>query len=380
MIAALLATAAAALPGWPPAHRRARPRQPARRRQRTSTPCRRATATSTSRAASTPASGGRRGTPTARSSRNYVSESRAVGRTPVLTYYQLLQSGPGAAPPARPTRTCANLADPALMRAYYDDLALALTRARAAARGRLGRPARRARPVGLRAAARPTATTPRTVPAGRRRHRRPAPGRRCPTPPPASPRPSCACATQLAPGGRAGLAHEHLGHRRRPRPAEPVAAGRRPPRRALGAKFYASLHAPFDAIFSDPSDRDDGFGAKINGDHGQQPLDRAATTRATSAGWPACTARRDLPLASGRSRWATGGCPNTWRPLPRHARRDAAGRTGACCRALPRRRGRGALLFGGGAAARRASGPTAACSAASRGRYARAMLRTQPSR
>jgi hypothetical protein len=38
---------------------------------------------------------------------------------------------------------------------------------------------------------------------------------------------------------------------------------------ARSAAFYQRLGARFDLVFSDPSDRDDGFDRKVNGDHGR---------------------------------------------------------------------------------------------------------------
>jgi hypothetical protein len=67
----------------------------------------------------------------------YVRESRVHGVTPVLTYYQLLQShGAGDGRPEA-DKDLANLADATTMKAYYDDFALALQRTRDAAAGRL---------------------------------------------------------------------------------------------------------------------------------------------------------------------------------------------------------------------------------------------------
>ena len=59
----------------------------------------------------------------------YVRESHRAKVLPVLTYYQLLQSGPQTGGEAE--RDLRNLRDPDLMRAYYADLALALDRIRA---------------------------------------------------------------------------------------------------------------------------------------------------------------------------------------------------------------------------------------------------------
>jgi hypothetical protein len=57
----------------------------------------------------------------------YVSESRRASVLPVFTYYMLLQSGSASGDEA--DRDLANLRDASLMRAYWEDLRLALRRA-----------------------------------------------------------------------------------------------------------------------------------------------------------------------------------------------------------------------------------------------------------
>lgn len=66
----------------------------------------------------------------------YVRESFAAGLTPVFTYYQMLQSAP-AAGGDEATKDISNLRDPATMAAYWRDFSLLLVRIRAAAGRRL---------------------------------------------------------------------------------------------------------------------------------------------------------------------------------------------------------------------------------------------------
>jgi hypothetical protein len=60
----------------------------------------------------------------------YVHDSWSHGTVPVLTYYMLLQSSPRAGDEAR--TDLAHLRDPALMRAYWDDVRLLFARVRGA--------------------------------------------------------------------------------------------------------------------------------------------------------------------------------------------------------------------------------------------------------
>lgn len=73
---------------------------------------------------------------------DYVRESRKAGVTPVLTYYMLRHSLPGARDDQEMRAVLRNLRDPQTMRAYYEDVALALSRA-----GRAGGTAAGRRPV-----------------------------------------------------------------------------------------------------------------------------------------------------------------------------------------------------------------------------------------
>lgn len=59
----------------------------------------------------------------------YVDESRRAGLVPVFSYYMLRHSRPGAADQDEPRGVLRNLREPATMRAWYQDLTLALRRA-----------------------------------------------------------------------------------------------------------------------------------------------------------------------------------------------------------------------------------------------------------
>jgi hypothetical protein len=66
----------------------------------------------------------------------YVRESAAAHMIPVFTYYQMLQSAPSVGATER-TRDLSNMRDPATMRAYWADYRLLLRRVAAAAGSRL---------------------------------------------------------------------------------------------------------------------------------------------------------------------------------------------------------------------------------------------------
>jgi len=170
----------------------------------------------------------------------YVAESRAAGLLPVFTYYQLLQSrAPGCAGGEDRQDLC-RLHDPAVMRAYWSDLRLALRRMR-------GR-----RPVvlhvepdlwgyleqaGSRALA---ARFARRVISLRDRY---------------------------APNVALAYHDSIWGTREDPTYSKPSLAHMA----ALGARsarWYRSLHARFDLVFHDVADRDAGFREKVLGDGG----------------------------------------------------------------------------------------------------------------
>jgi len=194
----------------------------------------------------------------------YVAESRAAGRTPVFTYYQLLPSK-GTNNGGEAERDLSNIDNTTLMKAYYDDLALALRRAHAAAEGRLvvlhvepdfwGYVQQRAQedPASVPAAVASTGDPrlqglPDTVPGFAQAIVR--------------------LRDALAPEVRLGYHLSTWGTR-----TDPVLQDPSLPQvdrlAARSATFYTNLHARFDLIFSDPSDRDDGFKAKVLHDGGK---------------------------------------------------------------------------------------------------------------
>jgi hypothetical protein len=309
---------------------------------------------------------------------NYVRESRRAGVTPVLTYYQLLQSkGANNAGGGEADKDLANLKDKALMKAYYDDLALALRRAHEQSKGRLvvlhvepdlwGYVEQHAGAAGD-----PAAVEAAVASTGDPRLKG------LPDTAAGFAQAVVALRDAIAPEVRLGYHMSTWGTGTDPTlqdpPLQAVDA-----LAARSAKFYNNLHARFDMVFSDPSDRDDGFDDKINGDGGKSR-------------WTAGDYRRDVRWLAGMHR-ATGlplvmwqiplgntRLPDTWKrfrdthvqrllgpdPRTRRAYRDA---------------GVIAFLFGGGAdgtTSERTDGGTFRRLAA---RYAHdARLRTQPAR
>jgi hypothetical protein len=375
MLAALLATAAAALPGWPPTHLEL---------GLTSAP---------GGAAHVRAlhvgyryvylSGGvdtghgwSTWNPDGTFVSRYVDESHAAGRTPVLTYYQLVQSRPGdgSHAPGEAAKALANLDDPPLMREYFDDLSLALRRAQASAHGR---------PVVLhlepdlwgyvqqRARNDDAARVPAAV--GRTGDPRLA---GLPDTAAGFARAVVRLRDQLAPDVALGFHMSTWGTG-----VDPVLQD--PSLRAVdrlaarSAKFYASLHAPFEAIFVDPADRDDGFDDKINGDNGRSRWTRGDYARDVRwlAGVHRATGR---PLVAWQIPLGNRRLPNTWGRF-----RDTHVQALLGDRGLLRRyrdAGVVALLFGGGADGTTTDRTDGGLFARLARRYARARLRTQPSR
>jgi hypothetical protein len=197
----------------------------------------------------------------------YVRESRVAGRTPVLTYYQLLQSRGSGSGGGDAGKDLANLADAALMKAYYADLSLALRRIHEASAGRLvvlhvepdlwgyvqQRAPTRDDPSSVRAAVAASgderlAGLPDTAAGFAQAVVR--------------------LRDQLAPEVRLGYHMSTWGTGVDPVLQDP-SARQVDALAARSAAFYANLHARFDAIFSDPSDRDDGFKARILHDGGK---------------------------------------------------------------------------------------------------------------
>lgn len=271
----------------------------------------------------------------------YVRESRAHGLTPVLTYYQLLQSHGAGDGLGEAAKDLANLKDIALMRSYYDDLALALRRAREAAGGRTvilhvepdlwGYVEQHGVPSAVPAAVSSTgdprlAGLPNTAAGFAQAIVR--------------------IRDAVAPQVKLGYHMSTWGTGVDPVQQNP-SLGEVDQLAARSGAFYQALGARFDLVFSDPSDRDDGFDTKINGDHG-------------ASRWSTGDYRRDVRWLAGMHR-ATGRpivmwqiplgnsrLPNTWkRYRDTHVER-LLGHTARWRRAY-RNAGVIAFLFGGGA-------------------------------
>jgi hypothetical protein len=275
---------------------------------------------------------------------NYVRESRVAGRTPVLTYYQLLQSHGGGAGDGEAGKDLANLDDPALMKAYYADLALALRRAHEASAGRLvvlhvepdlwGYIQQRA----------PVSDDPSSVPAAVAKS---GDERLADLPDTAAgfARAVVRLRDQLAPEVRLGFHMSTWGTGVDPVLQNP-SLHQVDALAARSAAFYANLHARFDAIFSDPSDRDDGFMATIlhDGGRGRWTAGDYRRDRRWLAG---VHARTRLPIVMWQIPLGNRGLPNTWKRFrDTHVQTLLGNR-----RTLRAYRDAGvvALLFGGGA-------------------------------
>jgi hypothetical protein len=272
---------------------------------------------------------------------NYVRASRRAGVTPVLTYYQLLQS---KGPPARggeQGQDLANLDDKALMKGYYADLELALRRAHEASRGRLvvlhvepdlwgyveQRAGRTDDPGSVPAA---VASTGLAALAG------------LPDTAAGFAQAVVRLRDRIAPEVRLGYHMSTWGTGTDPTQQDPDSATV-DALAARSAKFYKNLRARFDMVFSDPSDRDDGFDRNVNHDRG-------------------------------RDRWTA--LPDTWKRFQDTHVEALLGRDPATRRAY-RDAGVIAFLFGGGAdgtTSERTDGGTFERLA---GRYAHAKLRVQ---
>jgi hypothetical protein len=307
---------------------------------------------------------------------NYVRESRRAGVTPVLTYYQLLQSKgtTDGQDLSEAGKDLANLKDNGLMKAYYDDLALALRRAHEQSRGRLV--VLHVEPdlwgyVEQRAGA---SDDPANVPAAVASTGDPR-LQGLPDTAAGFAQAVVRLRDQIAPEVRLGYHMSTWGTGTDPTqqnpslPAVDALAGR-------SAKFYNNLHARFDMVFSDPSDRDDGFDAKINGDHG-------------AGRWSAGDYRRDerwlagmhratgLPLVMWQIPLGNSKLPNTWKRFrDTHVQRLLG--PGAATRRAYRDAGVIAFLFGGGADGTTSERTDAGTFRRLASRYAHARLRTQP--
>jgi hypothetical protein len=306
----------------------------------------------------------------------YVRQSRRAGVVPVLTYYQLLQSHGAGDGRGETQKDLANLDDKSLMKAYFDDVALALRRAHEASAGRLvvlhvepdlwGYVQQRAGgsddPSRVPAAVASTgdprlAGLPNTAAGFAQAFVR--------------------LRDALAPEVRLGYHMSSWGTGVDPtqQDSAPAAVDALA---ARSARFYRNLHARFDVVFTDPSDRDDGFDAKVNGDGGRSRWSAADYRR--DVRWLAGMHRgTGLPLVMWQIPLGNAHLPNTWgRFRDTHVER-LLGRDPRWRRAY-RDAGVIAFLFGGGAdgtTTERTDGGTFRRLAA---RYARAKLSTQPSR
>jgi hypothetical protein len=237
----------------------------------------------------------------------YVAESRAAGLTPVLTYYQLLPSGHAGGSEAE--KDLGNLKDNALMKAYYDDLALALRRAHEASRGK---------PVVLhvepdlwgyveqRAGG---SDDPGTIPAAVASTQNPTLAG-LPNTAAGFAQAIVALRDALAPEVRLGYHMSTWGTGTDPVLQNP-SSGETTRLAKRSATFYTNLHARFDLVFSDPSDRDDGFKAKILGDGGKGRW--TAGDYARDRRWLATMhAQTKLPLVVWQIPLGNRRLPNTW--------------------------------------------------------------------
>jgi hypothetical protein len=307
---------------------------------------------------------------------NYVRESRRAGVTPVLTYYQLLQSHGAGDGQGETQKDLANLKDNALMKSYYEDFTLALRRAHEESRGRLV--VMHVEPdlwgyVEQRAG---DSDDPGTVPAAVASSGDPRLA--------GLPNTAAGFAQALvrlrnaiAPEVRLGYHMSTWGTGVDPtqQNADLAAVDRLA---ARSARFYANLHARFDLVFTDPSDRDDGFDAKVNGDHGRSRWSAGDYRR--DVRWLAGMHRATrLPLVMWQIPLGNSMLPNTWgRFRDTHVER-LLGRDPRWRRAY-RDAGVVALLFGGGAEGTTSERTDGGLFRRLAARYAHAKLRTQPSR
>lgn len=306
----------------------------------------------------------------------YVRESRRAGVTPVLTYYQLLQSHGAGDGQGEAAKDLANLADAGTMKSYYNDFALALQRVHEADMGRLA--VLHVEPdlwgyVEQRAGA---TDDPGTVPAavGSSGDARLA----------GLPDTAAGFAQALirlrdaiAPEVRLGYHMSTWGTGTDPVQQNPslrtVAT-----LAARSAKFYNNLHARFDLVFSDPSDRDDGFDLHVNHDHGRSKW--TAGDYARDERWLAgMHAATRLPIVMWQIPLGNSHLPNTWRRYRDTHVERILGPDPRTRRAY-RNAGVIAFLFGSGADGNTTERTDGGEFRRLARRYAHARLRTQPSR
>lgn len=272
----------------------------------------------------------------------YVKESRAHGLTPVLTYYQLLQSHGDGDGRGEADKDLANLKDKSLMKAYYADLALALQRAGEARGGR--RVILHVEPD-LWGYVEQRDADPAKVPAAVASSGDP---RLAGLPDTAAGFAQAILRIRdaVAPGVELAYHMSTWGTGVDPVQQDP-SLGEVDRLAARSAEFYKALGAPFDLVFSDPSDRDDGFDLKVNGDHGRSRWTVGDYRR--DARWLAGMHRATgLPIAMWQIPLGNSTLANTWgRYRDTHVER-LLGRDPRWRRAY-RDAGVVAFLFGGGA-------------------------------
>jgi len=251
---------------------------------------------------------------------SYVRESLAARMIPVLTYYQLLQSRPSAGPDEA-ARDISNLENRSTMSAYWNDFGLLLRRVREAAGRRLVVIHVEPELWGYLEA------TGHLALARRFAHR------------------LIAMRDRLAPHARLAWHLSVWGTGEDPTYSKPSvghmdALGRK------SARFYRALHAHFDLVFNDVTDRDAGFYAIVEGNPrtawGPSDFlrhDRYLRSFTSTAGLPAVLWQ--LPLGN-------TSLPNTW---GRYQDNRVQWWLGSRSRLrATRRSGVIGLLFGGGAA------------------------------
>ncbi len=300
----------------------------------------------------------------------YVRESRRAGLTPVLTYYQLLPSRGAGEGRGEAERDLANLNDKATMKAYYDDLALALRRAGEAAGGKTvvlhvepdlwGYVQQRARADDAASVPAAVASTGDPRLAG------------LPDTAAGFAQAVVRIRDAVAPGVRLGYHMSTWGTGTDPVQQDPslrAVDGLA----ARSAKFYGSLGARFDLVFSDPSDRDDGFDRKVNGDGGRSRWSTGDYRR--DVRWLAGMHRATrLPIAMWQIPLGNSRLPDTWgRYRDTHVER-LLGADPRWRRAY-RDAGVVAFLFGGGADGTTSERTDGGLFRRLAARYARARLR-----
>lgn len=274
----------------------------------------------------------------------YVRESRSHGLTPVFTYYQLLQSHGAGDGRGEADKDLANLNDKSLMKDYYADLALALKRAGDASAGRGARVVVHVEPD-LWGYVEQRSADPAMVPAAVASSGDP---RLAGLPDTAAGFAQAIVRLRdaVAPGVKLGYHMSTWGTGTDPVQQNP-SLGAVDRLAARSAEFYQRLGAGFDMVFSDPSDRDDGFDLKVNGDGGRSRWTTGDYRR--DVRWLGVMHRATrLPIVMWQIPLGNSTLPNTWgRYRDTHVERLLGG--DARWRRAYRDAGVVAFLFGGGA-------------------------------